>query len=171
MSMLLFGKPTSAMSETRARAVRPAQRRHGQRVGPGRRSTGAAFLQNVGGSGLRFVKVGFPVSVKIYLSIERMRSETDTDNMTQAAVEWLLSARTALVTGDKGKSSEMSSFGASGISATAGRGLSHRHRCGLQVNWSDHGGRDGHISSSGGCRTTGPEYHFGYPDFLDQSTG
>ena len=36
-----------------------------------------------------------------------MRPETDTDNMTQAAVEWLLSTRAygEVVTGDKGKSS------------------------------------------------------------------
>ena len=53
------------------------------------------------------VKVGFPITDKIYLSIERMRPETDTDNMTQAAVEWLLSTRAygEVVTGDKGKSS------------------------------------------------------------------
>ena len=109
MSMLLFGKPTSAMSETEGESgaglLSAAMASVG---GQAARSTGAAFLQNVQvdpGSGS--VKVGFPITDKIYLSIERMRPETDTDNMTQAAVEWLLSTRAygEVVTGDKGKSS------------------------------------------------------------------
>jgi autotransporter translocation and assembly factor TamB len=109
MSMLLFGKPTSAMSETEGESgaglLSAAMASVG---GQAARSTGAAFLQNVAvdpGSGS--VKVGFPLTDKIYLSIERVRPETDTDNMTQAAVEWLLSRRAygEVQTGDKGKSS------------------------------------------------------------------
>ena len=109
MSMLLFGKPTNAMSETEGESgaglLSAAMASVG---GQAARSTGAAFLQNVQidpGSGS--VKVGFPLTDKIYLSIERVRPEADTDNMTQAAVEWLLSraAYGEVVTGDRGKSS------------------------------------------------------------------
>ena len=109
MSMLLFGKPTSAMSETEGESgaglLSAAMASVG---GQAARSTGAAFLQNVQvdpGSGS--VKVGFPLTDKIYLSIERVRPETDSDNMTQAAVEWLLSTRSygEVITGDRGKSS------------------------------------------------------------------
>jgi autotransporter translocation and assembly factor TamB len=109
MSMLLFGKPTNAMSETEGESgaglLSAAMASVG---GQAARSTGASFLQNVQidpGSGS--VKVGFPLTEKIYLSIERVRPEADTDNMTQAAVEWLLSraAYGEVVTGDRGKSS------------------------------------------------------------------
>ena len=109
MSMLLFGKPTSAMSETEGESgaglLSAAMASVG---GQAARSTGAAFLQNVQidpGSGS--VKVGFPLTDKVYLSIERVRPEADTDNMTQAAIEWLLSraAYGEVVTGDRGKTS------------------------------------------------------------------
>jgi hypothetical protein len=76
--------------------------------GQAARATGAAFLQNVQidpGSGS--VKVGFPLTDKIYLSIERVTPEEDTDNVTQAALEWILSRQTygELITGDRGQSS------------------------------------------------------------------
>jgi autotransporter translocation and assembly factor TamB len=109
MSMLLFGKPTDAMSETEGESgaglLSAAMASVG---GKAAKATGAAFLQNVQidpGSGS--VKVGFPLTDKIYLSIERVNPETDTDNMTQAAVEWILSRQTygELVTGDRGKTS------------------------------------------------------------------
>jgi hypothetical protein len=53
------------------------------------------------------VKVGFPLTDKIYLSIERVTPEEDTDNVTQAALEWILSRQTygELITGDRGQSS------------------------------------------------------------------
>jgi hypothetical protein len=39
--------------------------------------------------------------------VERLQPESETDNMTQASVEWILSRRTyaELITGDQGKSS------------------------------------------------------------------
>ena len=40
------------------------------------------------------MKVGFPLTDKIYLSIERVTPEEDTDNVTQAALEWILSRQT-----------------------------------------------------------------------------
>jgi hypothetical protein len=109
MSMLLFGKPTSAMSETEGESgsglLSAAMASVG---GQAARATGAAFLQNVQidpGSGS--VKVGFPLTDKIYLSIERVTPEEDTDNVTQAALEWILSRQTygELITGDRGQSS------------------------------------------------------------------
>jgi len=109
MSMLLFGKPTSAMSETEGESgsglLSAAMASVG---GQAARATGAAFLQNVQidpGSGS--VKVGFPLTDKIYLSIERVTPEEDTDNVTQAALEWILSRQTygELNTGDRGQSS------------------------------------------------------------------
>ncbi len=109
MSMLLFGKPTSAMSETEGESgaglLSAAMASVG---GQAARATGAAFLQNVQidpGSGS--VKVGFPLTDKIYLSIEKVTPEEDTDNVTQAALEWILSRQTygELITGDRGQSS------------------------------------------------------------------
>ena len=109
MSMLLFGKPTAAMSETEGESgaglLTAAMASAG---GKAARATGAAFLQNVQidpGSGA--VKVGFPLTDKVYLSIQRVSPDTDTDNMTQAAVEWILSRSTygEVVTGDRGQSS------------------------------------------------------------------
>jgi autotransporter translocation and assembly factor TamB len=109
MSMLLFGKPTDAMSETEGESGAGLLSAAIASVGgKAAKATGAAFLQNVQidpGSGS--VKVGFPLTDKIYLSIERVKPDTDTDNMTQAAVEWILSRQTygELVTGDRGKTS------------------------------------------------------------------
>jgi translocation and assembly module TamB len=109
MSMLLFGKPTSAMSETEGESgAGLLSAAMASMSGKAAKATGAAFLQNVQidpGSGS--VKVGFPLTDKVYLSIERVKPDTDTDNMTQAAVEWILSRSTygELVTGDRGKSS------------------------------------------------------------------
>jgi translocation and assembly module TamB len=109
MSMLLFGKPTSAMSETEGESgaglLSAAMASVG---GQAARATGASFLQNVQidpGSGS--VKVGFPLTDRIYLSIERMNPENETDNITQAALEWILTRTTygELVTGDRGQSS------------------------------------------------------------------
>lgn len=109
MSMLLFGKPTSAMSETEGESgaglLSAAMASAG---GKAARATGAAFLQNVQidpGSGS--VKVGFPLTDKVYLSIQKVTPDSDTDNITQAAVEWILSRSTygEVVTGDRGKSS------------------------------------------------------------------
>jgi hypothetical protein len=53
------------------------------------------------------VKVGFPLSDKVYLAVERLNPESETDNMTQASVEWILSRQTyaEVITGDQGKSS------------------------------------------------------------------
>jgi hypothetical protein len=109
MSMLLFGKPTSAMSETEGESGSGVLSAALSTVGgQAARASGAAFLQNVAvdpGSGS--VKVGFPLSEKVYLSIERLKPESDTDNTTQAALEWLLARRSyaEFITGDKGKSS------------------------------------------------------------------
>jgi translocation and assembly module TamB len=109
MSMLLFGKPTSAMSETEGESgaglLSAAMASVG---GKAAKATGAAFLQNVQidpGSGS--VKVGFPLTDKVYLSIEKVNSDSDSDNMTQAAIEWILSRSTygEVVTGDRGQSS------------------------------------------------------------------
>ncbi len=109
MSMLLFGKPTSAMSETEGESGSGLLTAALSSVGgQAARASGAAFLQNVSidpGSGS--VKVGFPLSEKVYMSIERLKPESDTDNTTQAALEWLLARRSyaEFITGDKGKSS------------------------------------------------------------------
>jgi autotransporter translocation and assembly factor TamB len=109
MSMLLFGKPTSAMSETEGETGSGLLTAALSSVGgQAARSSGASFLQNVSvdpGSGS--VKVGFPLSDRVYLAVERLQPESETDNMTQASVEWILSRRTyaELITGDQGKSS------------------------------------------------------------------
>ncbi|MGB0638918.1 MAG: translocation/assembly module TamB domain-containing protein, partial [Myxococcota bacterium] len=109
MSMLLFGKPASAMSETEGESgaglLSAAMASVG---GQAARATGASFLQNVQidpGSGS--VKVGFPLTDRIYLSIEKMNPDNETDNITQAALEWILtrSSYGELVTGDRGQSS------------------------------------------------------------------
>ena len=109
MSMLLFGKPTAAMSETEGESgaglLSAAMASAG---GKAARATGAAFLQNVQidpGSGS--VEVGFPLTDKVYLSIQKVTPDSDTDNITQASVEWILSRSTygEVVTGDRGKSS------------------------------------------------------------------
>ena len=76
--------------------------------GQAARSSGAAFLQNVAvDPGAGSVKVGFPLSDKVYLAIERLKPESETDNMTEASLEWILSRRTyaEFITGDKGKTS------------------------------------------------------------------
>jgi autotransporter translocation and assembly factor TamB len=109
MSMLLFGKPTSAMSETEGESGSSLLSAALSTVGgQAARSSGAAFLQNVSvdpGSGA--VKVGFPLSDKVYLAIERLQPESESDNTTQASIEWILARRTyaELITGDQGKSS------------------------------------------------------------------
>jgi autotransporter translocation and assembly factor TamB len=109
MSMLLFGKPPSAMSETEGESGSGLLSAALSSVGgQAARSSGAAFLQNVSldpGSGS--VKVGFPLSDKVYLAVERLNPESETDNMTQASVEWILSRQTyaEVITGDQGKSS------------------------------------------------------------------
>ena len=99
--------------------------------------------------------------------------------MTQAAVEWLLSTRAygEVVTGDKGRAPEMSSFGGAsegaqgmlveacfiGIVAASSGGL-----------WSDHGGGDGplsHLRVGAGLTTSSLNSLQLSRVFMDQSLG